>query len=219
MTLKVIGVGFGRTGTMSLKLALEELGFGPCYHMAETIAHPEHDAMWLALAKDKTRDWRPILTSYAATVDWPGVMIWRELVAANPQAKIILSVRDPEDWYASAAATMFVRMLGYDAARGDPNAVDPVRRGHMEMVNAVVVERSFGGSLQKSHAIAVFNAHNDEVRRLVPADRLFVYESREGWEPLCTFLRVPVPVTPYPRANTRADVPLALPRRPVSHIG
>ena len=96
-------------------------------------------------------------------------------------------------------------MLEYDAVRGDPNAVDPVRRGHMEMVNAVVVERSFGGSLQKSHAIAVFNAHNDEVRRLVPADRLFVYESREGWEPLCTFLRVPVPVTPYPRANTTAE--------------
>ena len=125
MTLKVIGVGFGRTGTMSLKLALEELGFGPCYHMAETIAHPEHDAMWLALAKGKTRDWRPILTPYAATVDWPGVMIWRELVAANPQAKIILSVRDPEDWYASAAATIFVRMLEFDAARGDPNASIP----------------------------------------------------------------------------------------------
>ena len=198
MTLKAIGVGFGRTGTMSLKLALEELGFGPCYHMVETIVHPEHDAMWLALAKGEARDWRPILTPYAATVDWPGVMIWRELVAANPQAKIILSVRDPEDWYASAAATIFARMLEFDAVRGDPNAVDPIRRGHM-------VERSFGGSLQKSHAIAVFNAHNDEVRRLVPADRLFVYESGEGWEPLCTFLRVPVPATPYPRANTTAE--------------
>jgi hypothetical protein len=173
--------------------------------MVETIAHPEHDAIWLALAKGETNDWRTILAGYTSTVDWPGLMIWRELAAANPDAKIILTVRDPQTWYASAAATIFARMMEFEALRADPTAVDPVRRRHMEMVNTVVVEKTFGGSLGKSHAIRVFNAHNDEVRRSVPPGRLFVYESGEGWEPLCAFLGMPVPTTPYPKANTMEE--------------
>ena len=123
MTLKVIGVGFGRTGTLSLKLALDELGLGPCYHMVETIAYPEHDAMWLALARGETHDWRPSLAGYTSTVDWPGLMIWRELAAASSDAKIILTMRDPEEWYASAAATIFARMLEFESLRADPDAV------------------------------------------------------------------------------------------------
>ena len=205
VTLKVIGAGFGRTGTLSLKLALEELGLGPCYHMVETIAHPEHDAMWLAHARGETHDWRPVLAGYASTVDWPGLMIWKELAAANPDAKVILTVRDPEDWYASAAATIFARMLEFESLRADPDAVDPIRRGHMEMVNAIVVEKTFGGSLDREHAIAVFNAHNDEVRRSVPPGRLLVCKSEEGWYPLCAFLGVPVAATPYPKVNTTDD--------------
>jgi hypothetical protein len=205
MSLKVIGAGFGRTGTLSLKLALEELGLGPCYHMIETIAHPAHDAMWLALAKGETSDWRPILAGYASIVDWPGLLIWRELAAVNPQAKIILTVRDPPTWYASAAATIFARMTDFASLRADPDAVDPVRRRHMEMVNTIVVEKTFRGSLERSHAIGVFNAHNDEVRRSVPPERLLVYESGEGWGPLCAFLGVPAPQAPFPKANTTAE--------------
>ena len=205
MTLKVIGVGFGRTGTLSLKLALDELGLGPCYHMVETIAYPEHDAMWLALARGETHDWRPILAGYTSTVDWPGLMIWRELAAGSSDAKIILTMRDPEEWYASAAATIFARMLEFESLRADPDAVDPVRRGHMEMVNAIVVEKTFGGSLDREHAIAAFNTHNDEVRRSVPPERLLVYESEDGWDPICAFLGMPVPATPYPKANTTEE--------------
>jgi hypothetical protein len=205
MTLKVIGAGFGRTGTLSLKLALDELELGPCYHMVETIAHPEHDAMWLALARGETRDWRPILSDYPSTVDWPTTYFWKDLAAANPDAKIILTVRDPETWYASAAATIFGRMTDFELLRADPGAVDPARRHHMEMVNFIIVEKTFGGSLAKDHAIGVFNAHNDEVRRSVPAERLLVYESEEGWDPLCAFLGVPVPTTPYPKMNTMAE--------------
>jgi hypothetical protein len=202
MTLKVIGAGFGRTGTLSLKLALEELGLGPCYHMVETIAHPEHDAMWLALAKGETHDLRPILAGYASTVDWPATYFWKDLAAASPDAKIILTVRDPETWYASAAATIFGRMTDFELLRADPGAVEPARRRHMEMVNFIIVEKTFGGSLEKAHAIGVLNAHNDEVRHLVPPERLLVYESGEGWDPLCAFLDVPVPAKPYPKANT-----------------
>jgi hypothetical protein len=210
MTLKVIGAGFGRTGTLSLKLALEQLGLGPCYHMVEVNAHPEHDAMWLALARGEASDWRPMLKGYASTVDWPATYFWKQLAAANPEAKIVLTLRDPEVWYASTAATIFARMIEFEALRAetlraDPTAVDPVRRRHMEMVNTIVVEKTFGGSLDKDHAIAVFNAHNEDVRRTVPREKLLVYESGEGWEPLCAFLDVPVPATPYPKVNTTGD--------------
>jgi hypothetical protein len=205
MTLKVIGAGFGRTGTLSLKSALDELGFGPCYHMVETHAHPEHDAMWLALAKGEAADYRPMLKGYASTVDWPTTYFWKDLAAANPDAKIILTLRDPEAWYRSAAATIFARMLEFEALRSDPAAVDQARRRHMEMVNTIVVEMTFGGSLDKAHAIAVFNAHNEEVRRSVPSEKLLVYESGEGWGPLCDFLGLPVPMTPYPKVNTTDD--------------
>jgi hypothetical protein len=210
MSLKVIGAGFGRTGTLSLKLALEELGLGPCYHMIEVNAHREHDALWLALARSEASDWRPMLQGYASTVDWPTTYVWKELAAANPQAKIILTLRDPDAWYASAAATIFARMIEFEtlraeALRSDPAAIDEARRRHMEMINTLIVENTFGGSLDKDNAIAVFNAHNEEVRRSVPREKLLVYESGDGWEPLCAFLDMPVPSAPYPKVNTTED--------------
>jgi len=205
MSLKVIGAGFGRTGTLSLKRALEELRLGPCYHMIEVNAHPEHDALWLALAKGESSDWRPMLKGYTSTVDWPTTSIWKALAAANPQARIILTLRDPEAWYASAAATIFARMLEFVSMRASPDAVDPVRRRHMDMINTLIVENTFGGSLAKEHAIAVFNAHNEEVRHLVPRKQLLVYEPGEGWEPVCAFLDAPIPTTPYPKVNTTDD--------------
>ena len=209
MSLKVIGAGFGRTGTMSLKLALEELGFGPCYHMVEVVERPEHDAMWLALAHGETSDWRPMLTGFAATVDWPTTYFCKRLAADNPQAKIILTLRDPDAWYRSCHATIFGRM---EEALRDPSS-DPVRRRHMQMVNTIIVEKTFGGSLEKAHAIEIFNAHNEAVRRAVPKERLLVYESGQGWAPLCAFLEVPVPTTPYPAANTREDFLVRFPVR------
>ena len=186
--------------------------------MVETIAHPEHDAMWLALATGETMDWHPILEGYASTVDWPGVMIWKELAAAYPDAKIALTVRDPESWYRSAAATIFARMQeARDAeilqARGVVDSVDPIRRRHMAMINAVVAEQSFVGSLDEANALRVFNAHNDEVRRLVPPERLLVYEVGQGWEPLCAFLGLPVPATLFPKVNSTEDFTARFPVR------
>jgi hypothetical protein len=212
LTLKVIGTGFGRTGTLSLKLALEKLGQGPCYHMIETIAHPEHDALWLALASGKRADWRPILDGYAATVDWPGIMIWEELAAAYPDAKIILTTRDPEAWYMSAAATIFTRMTGALLPAED-GTIDPMRQCHLAMVRCVVAERSFGGCLDKDHALAVFAAHNAKVRASVPPERLLVHEAAQGWAPLCAFLGVGVPATPYPKANSAEEFRSHFPER------
>lgn len=206
MTLEVIGVGLGRTGTLSLKLALEALGLGPCYHMIETVARPEHDALWLALARGETSDWRPMLDGYAASVDWPGLMIWEALAAAYPHAKIVLTVRDPQAWFASASATIFARMAAWQAGTVPADeAADPIRQRHMAMVRAVVMDRSFGGSLDKAHAVGVFNAHNAKVRRLVAPERLLVYDARDGWPPLCAFLGVPIPATPFPTANSAEE--------------
>jgi len=215
MSLKVIGAGFGRTGTMSLKYALEQLGFGPCYHMIETREHPEHDALWLALARGQSEDWHAILDGYAASVDWPAIMIWKELAAAYPQAKVILTVRDPERWYESASNTIFARMREFAEAlaRDDAESIDPARHAHMRMVNAVVVDKTFGGNLDRDHAVQVFNAHNDEVLRTIPPERLLVYEAGQGWEPLCTFLGVPVPETPYPKVNSSDDFAARFPVR------
>lgn len=207
MPLEVIGAGFGRTGTLSLKLALEELGFGPCYHMIETRRHLAHDAMWLALASGKSDDWRSILDGYRSCVDWPALFVWKELLDAHPQARVILTIRDPESWYTSAAATIFARMLAYEATlteRG-PSALDPARHHHMRMVNAIVLHKSLGGDLSHDHATQVFNAHNEDVRRTVPPDRLLIYEAGQGWEPLCSFLGVPQPASSYPKLNSSAD--------------
>jgi len=215
MPLKVIGAGLGRTGTLSLKLALEQLGNRPCYHMAETLQHPEHDAQWLALARGETHDWRAILDGYGACVDWPSIMIWKELIETYPDAKVILTLRDPERWYASASNTIFARMREYAEllTDGGHGTIEPARRNHMRMVKTVVMDKAFGGNLERDHAMAVFNAHNEQVRRTVPPERLLIYESGEGWERLCAFLGVAVPEAPYPKVNTTEDFAVRFPAR------
>jgi Sulfotransferase domain len=95
MALRVIGAGFGRTGTHSLKLALEQLGFAPCHHMYEVRAHPEQLAFWQAAARGELPDWDEVFAGFAAQVDWPGARFWRELAEHFPHAKVILSVRRP----------------------------------------------------------------------------------------------------------------------------
>ena len=142
-------------------------------------------------------------------------LLLARLAADNPDAKIVLTVRDAEAWYRSAAATIFGRMLEFEALRAtnDMEAIDPARRRHMEMVNTVIVKNTFGGSLDKENAIRVFAAHNDAVRREVPPERLLVYETGQGWEPLCRFLGVAVPEAPYPRVNTTDDFATQFPKR------
>jgi len=215
MSLDVIGAGFGRTGTLSLKLALEELGYEPCYHMAETRTHPEHDEEWLALAHGKTADFGAVLDGYRATVDWPGVFFWQHLVAANPGAKVILTLRDPGAWYESASNTIFARMEDFAHALVDEEArsITPARRTHKMMVNAIIREQTFGGDFSRGHAVRIFNEHNAEVRRTVPPDKLLVYESGQGWEPLCAFLGRDVPAVPYPSVNSTARFNEAFPDR------
>ena len=202
MSLKVIGAGFGRTGTKSLQIALEQLGFAPCYHMTEVFKRPQDVDVWYPASCGEPVEWSRIFNEYQATVDWPGCTFYRELLQAYPHAKVVLSVRDAEKWYESAYATIYhltqqplIRTLGW---------LLPSLRRMTPMVFNIIWNGTFDGRFaDKAHAIRVFNEHSEQVKQTVPAERLLVYSVKEGWEPLCAFLNVPVPATAFPHANDR----------------
>lgn len=213
MTIKVIGAGFGRTGTMSLKAALEELGFDKCYHMREVLEHPRHVPTWIAAGEGRAVDWDKLFEGYQAIVDWPGCTFYQELMQRYPDAKVLLSVRDPEKWYASALNTI------YRLHRTFPlplmAKLIPAMRRQFKMANLIIWDGTFHGRFtDKQHAIDVFNRHNEEVRRVVPPERLLVYDVKQGWEPLCRFLGVPVPQDkPFPHLNETAEFQQRIGRR------
>jgi Sulfotransferase domain len=200
MALKVVGAGFGRTGTLSLKNALEKIGFGPCYHMTEVFARPEHVALWHRRAFGHRVDWDEIFGGFRATVDWPSARWWREIANHFPDAKVLLSVRDPEAWYKSMSDTIYQPMKS-PAPEDAPELV----RLHTEMARKSVLAETFGGRFEdKAHAIEVFKRHIQEVRDAIEPARLLVFDVREGWAPLCRFLEVPIPEEPFPRLNDTA---------------
>jgi hypothetical protein len=192
MPLEVIGVGMGRTGTHSLKLALTRLGFGPCHHMTELIGSEEHTRLWRAHVRGESPGWEKLYAGYRSAVDWPTAHYWRELAAAYPDAKLVLTVRDPESWHKSVVATIANAMT----AGNNPES----------FAVKVIGNEVFGGRiLDRAHAIAVYEAHNAAVKSAFGPDRLLVYEVAEGWEPLCAHLGVPVPDEPFPLTNTTAE--------------
>ncbi|MDQ5819146.1 MAG: sulfotransferase family protein [Actinomycetota bacterium] len=211
--MRVIGAGFGRTGTMSLKVALETLGFGPCYHMIEVFEHPEHVGFWEAAWRSEPVDWDKVLGVYGATVDWPACTFYEELLRRHPDAKVLLSVRDPERWYESTRNTIYELskiIAGSWLSRVIFAFVGLFVPGVFEigrMDNEIIWQGTFDGKFEdKRHAIEVFNRHNEEVRRRVPREHLLVYEVREGWGPLCEFLHVEEPDQPFPRLNDAAEM-------------
>ncbi|HTT02582.1 MAG TPA: sulfotransferase [Steroidobacteraceae bacterium] len=193
MSLAVIGAGLGRTGTTSLKFALEQLGFAPCHHMTELIQRPHTAHAWERAASGEPVDWDELLAGYRATTDWPACHFYEQLAAKYPLAKVILTVRDPERWFESTQATIF-----------SPEMVESA--GPMAGFFRKAIVGLFDGRMHdREHLIAVYLRHNDEVRRIVAAQRLLTYDVTEGWQPLCRFLGVPVPEAPFPRANTTED--------------
>lgn len=188
---------------MSLKVALEELGFGPCYHMIELFGHPEHVALWEAASQGKPVDWEEIFSGYRATTDWPACSFYRELTKRYPDAKVILTVRDPGRWYESIYNTIY----GLRSLISSPvfRLAAPLRPGlgrAARMNDRLIWQDTFGGNLEdRQHAIEVFERHNDEVKKYVPPERLLVYEVKEGWGPLCEFLGVEIPDKPFPHLN------------------
>lgn len=207
MTIEVIGAGFGRTGTMSLKAALEELGFGPCYHMTEVFDHPEHVEVWERAARGEPVAWEEVFRDYRAAADWPAAAFYKELMEEYPDAKVILTVRDPDRWYDSARNTIYntqklASSLPFSIGATFVPRIRNLRRAGL-MAADFVWNGVFGGKFEdRRHAIAVFECWNEEVVNRVPSDRLLVYEVKEGWAPLCDFLGVEAPRDePFPHLN------------------
>lgn len=202
MALKIVGAGLGRTGTLSLKTALEKIGFGPCYHMMEVFPRPDHVAMWHRLAFENSIDWDLLFSGFQATVDWPAARWWREIAAHFPDAKVLLSVRDPEAWYKSMIDTIYQAMKS-----PAPAGVPQIFKMQNEMVRRAILAETFDNRFEdKAHAIEVFKRHKQEVRDTIAPARLLVFDVREGWGPLCKFLQVPVPDEPFPRLNDTASM-------------
>jgi hypothetical protein len=211
--VKVIGAGFGRTGTMSLKVALEELGFGPCYHMIEVIENPEHVEFWEAAWRRLPVDWERFFEDYEATVDWPACTFYEDLIHRYPDAKVLLSVRDPERWYESTRNTIYEitkitvgsrlsRVIFAFVRIFAPGVFKMSRMG-----NEIIWQGTFDGRFEdREYAMGIFNRHNEAVKRLVPPEKLLVYEVKEGWAPLCEFLGVEEPQEPFPRLNDTAEL-------------
>lgn len=192
MSLRVVGAGVGRTGTLSLKRALERLLGAPCYHMMEVFERPEHVAQWTAACRGEAVDWDALLEGYAAAVDWPASAFWPELAAHFPEAVVLLSHRDAAAWWKSANATIFPTSR---------KAEGPWR----EMLDCVFRER-FTLRLDDEQACReAFEAHNERVRAAGLGPRLVEWQPGDGWGPLCRALDLPVPDEPFPHSNSTEE--------------
>jgi hypothetical protein len=200
MALKVIGAGFGRTGTLSLKTALEELGFGRCYHMVEILKKPSHMKNWAEIMQSGQANWEALFRGYQAAVDWPVAAYYGDLIDVYPEAKVILTVRDPSSWHRSVMTTF------YQARRAFVLRITrmiPTLHQFLNAMERALWQDIFQNRLEdKAHAIEIFNNHIEEVKQVVPPERLLIFEAKQGWEPLCSFLDVPVPADkPYPHKH------------------
>ena len=198
MTIKVIGAGVGRTGTYSLKLAINQLGIGPCHHMEEVLHNmPVQVPLWSA-ALDERPDWQAIYSGYVSAVDWPTACFFRELLEVYPAAKFVLTHRSSESWADSFGATIYKLIADRDQS-------PPEMKEWLEMAAGVIAKTGFPDGLNRDGLIKAFSAHSEAVKSTIPAAQLLVYEVKEGWGPLCEFLGMPVPSDPFPRTNDRAE--------------
>ncbi len=208
MPLKIIGAGNGRTGTVSMKVALEKLGFGPTYHMYELFENPSRVTYWKEAYNQGSTDWDALFEGYQSTVDYPGFLLYQELYNYFPGSKVILTARDPESWYESARQTIFT---------ASPNFIQKLkiltklpfskRMRDLMPVFALVDylwDHVYEGKIHdKDYMINAYVEHQEQVKSNIPAEDLLVFNVGDGWEPLCQFLDVPVPSYPFPRTNER----------------
>ena len=206
MSLRVIGAGVGRTGTTSLKLALEQLLGGPCYHMFEVARHPKHVPIWRAAIDGRLPDWEAIYGKFVATVDWPGAAFWRPLSEFYPEALVLLSVRgSSEEWFRSASGTIDKLLL---------LKPQPKNREFTAMARELLKTTFTRIPFEQDAAVTAYEGHNAAVRAGVAPERLLEWRVTDGWAPLCERLGVPVPNMPFPRVNTSEEFQAFLERRP-----
>jgi hypothetical protein len=202
--LRVVGAGLGRTGTNSLKLGLERLLGGPCYHMLELFPRPEQTPVWKAAMRGEPVDYDALLDGFVATVDWPACAVWRELRAANPGAVVVLSQRrTPEEWWESFDRTIATNLK----QQVPPEDTEWVARREMTLL---MMERFTPDWRERDGAIAAYRRHNDAVRAEVPAGELIEWRPNDGWEPLCAGLGLPVPDEGFPHVNRREEFRAAM---------
>lgn len=211
MSLKVIGTGLGRTGTYSLKLAIEQLGVGKCYHMVELFQQPERLKYFKKAEKGEKVNWNELFDGYKAAVDYPVARFYKQITEFYPEAKVIHTLREPEEWYESASATIFWASKPYSLrilklAVHLPFSSEARRRIPVLMYNRKLSELEFGKDLKnKEKVIKRYNKHYEEVIKTIPDNRLLLFDPKSGWEPLCRFLKLPIPLIPYPKSNTRKE--------------
>jgi len=200
MPLKIIGSGFGRTGTMTLKQVLESLGFGPCHHMVEILENPPQLASWKKLAAGEAVDWEDVFAGYQSQVDWPGAYVWPQTVEAFPDAKVIHTERPEDAWWNSFNGTIGKFFAVFRGMELPPQVMDQFTVMHDWLIQGV-----FTDFTDRDSAIAAYRANNERVRDTVPPERLLVFNVADGWEPLCRFLEVPVPDTSFPHTHPKKE--------------
>lgn len=206
MSLRIVGAGLGRTGTNSLKLALEILLGGRCYHMYEAARRDADTSVWESAVRGEQVDWSAFLSDFVASVDWPACAFWQELVVANPEAFVLLSTRQSaEEWWESMARTIVPRL---QQVPGDEP--ETVRRRNM--MRSLMRERFTPGWTERDAAIAAYERHAEDVRGAVPSERLIDWHPSDGWAPICSALGMAVPEEPFPHVNTSAEFRSAAPR-------
>ncbi len=205
-SLRVVGVGLGRTGTFSLKLALQRLLNAPCYHMSEVFNNPEHIGVWEAAAGGDLPEWNDLFAGYQATVDWPAVAFWTELIDAYPDAVVLLSVRPTAQWWRSAYHTIFeVTLSSEGPIQQEPSQHHPLAVAQLQMARAVLQARFCQNFGDERAACEAYERHHEAVRRRVPAGRLVEWTPGDGWGPICAALDLPVPEDPFPHTNTSGE--------------
>jgi hypothetical protein len=198
--VRLINAGLGRTGTTSLKAALERLGYGPSYHMFDIIGSEERLAQWEGIVCDgQPPDWKTVFDGYASAADGPSAVYYAQMLEAFPEAKVILTIRDGEGWYQSTHDTLYQFAL---KSREAPPPAGSTQARLYRVVNTMVWEGLFHGRFaDREYAIEVFRDHNQEVVNGIDPDDLLVYDVTQGWEPLCAFLGLDVPAEDFPRVN------------------
>lgn len=214
MSIKIIGAGFPRTGTNTLRESLELLGFNKTYHMKQLMFHSDNLHYWTTLRDTDTTNWEGLYDGYQATVDFPCYPWYKQHMKQYPDAKVILSVRPFEDWYDSFYTTIWTVQNPPEDKKAEMEekaAADPRLQAVAEVMafakQAILEDHFQGRFLDKAFMEKVFNDHHEAVKNYVPADKLLVFEARQGWEPLCTFLDVEVPAEPFPHTNKKEDFP------------
>ena len=196
--MQIFGAGVGRTGTYSLKLAINQLGLGPCHHMDEVLHNMSVQVPLWSAAVDGRPDWNQIYDGFNSAVDWPTAGFFGQLIEKYPSAKFVLTERDPERWADSFGATIYKLLAGKDQG--------PVEmKAWLDMVERVIAKTGFPAGLDHDGLVSAFVAHNEAVKATIPADQLLVYQVKEGWGPLCRFLNLPAPAEAFPRTNDRAE--------------